>query len=292
MEPPPANPTSRRCHPPLGGQDCALGKVQHAVPQVRSASIALQLLHWDRSLWIRSAHLAQTLNNLSQLDNTSPRRKKPAAPAAQAERMVCPDSPACGFDKPPSNTRDRGPTPVRDQRSSDAELLRLRQARCAHDMDRNCSGVTRQYGVLPRLRLRTHLRATGAMSNRSLYTMVCTDQPWSRAVMKFRIPSTKMHPDASRVRLSAINERISEKVGPVSSDRRSFVSSAAILLWPGRPAQISRNDVSIQHCSVVTSVCENHSHNASSKVRRRGHSSRTQERLACRSSTLHFSVVA
>jgi hypothetical protein len=49
--------------------------------------------------------------------------------------------------------------------------------------------------------------------------MVCTDQPWSRAVMKFRIPSTKMHPDVSRDGLSAINERISEKVEPVSSDR-------------------------------------------------------------------------
>ena len=81
------------------------------------------------------------------------------------------------------------------------------------------------------------------VSNRSLYTMVCTDQPWSTAVMKFRMPSTKMHPDASRIRLSAINERISEKVGPVSSDRRSFVSSAVILLWPGRPAQISGDHV-------------------------------------------------
>ena len=117
------------------------------------------------------------------------------------------------------------------------------EARGVNDRERNCSGVTRQYGVLARLRLRTHLRATGAMSNRSLYTRVCTDQPWSSAVMKFRIPSTKMHPEASRARLSAINERISEKVGPVSSNRRSFDPSAAILLRPGWPAQMSRDDV-------------------------------------------------
>ena len=53
----------------------------------------------------------------------------------------------------------------------------------------------------------------------ALYTRVCTDQPWSRAVTKLRIPSTKKHSDVSRARRSALNERISEKIWPVSSDR-------------------------------------------------------------------------
>lgn len=129
-------------------------------------------------------------------------------------------------------------------------------------MDRNCSGVIRQYGVPARFRRRTHLRATGAMSSRSLYTTVCTDQPWSSAVMKFRTPSTKMHPDVARARRSAIKERISEKLGPMSSGRRSPVSSAAIPLWPCRPAQISRDDAlhTTRQRAAAIGVGGNHSH--------------------------------
>ena len=185
----------------------------------------------------------------------SPTRKKPEAPAAKAVRMSVPRFPGVRI-CPTAIQHARSPTGTCSRPTIFwRRIAPTPEARGAPDRHRNCSGVIRQYGVSARLSLRTHLRATGAMSNRSLYTMVCTDQPWSRAAMKLRMPSTNRHPDDSRIRLSAINERIREKVGPGSSDRRSFVSSAAILPWPGRPAQISGDDVFHTELQQGAAIC-------------------------------------